>query len=199
MAIVECRLKGIKNKLPDILRIDPGGSQPHIDLRRIQPGRLGLLQGFHIGPEDLTGLQCFLSLLQFFSHIAGQIFVGGHILRPFFFRRSIGQTENHPLQLAYQLLFAFPGELLHIDHVHTGFFRNGYSQSFAGCVYGSHHLMGLDGALRKHICLALQLPILIDDFQCTQEIIGRIIGKGCSVFPVIDETMLGRKKIVQPI
>ena len=42
-------------------------------------------------------------------------------------------------------------------------------------------IFGLDGPLGEHICLAFQLSVLVDDFQRTEQVIGRIvcIGQMC--------------------
>ena len=108
-------------------------------------------------------------------------------------------TEDHALQLGGQLVAGLAGELFHVLHVHTGFFCDGYSQSFAGGVHRSHRLMGFDGPLGEHICLAFQSAILIHDFQRAEQIIAGIISKGQSVCPVIDKAVLGGKIIIEPV
>ena len=57
--------------------------------------------------------------------------------------------------------------------------------------------MGLDGALGEHIRLALQLSVLVDDFQRTEQVIGRIVCIGQAVCTVIDETVFGRKAVIE--
>ena len=59
--------------------------------------------------------------------------------------------------------------------------------------------MGLDGALGEHIRLALQLSVLVDDFQRTEQVIGRIVCIGQAVCTVIDETVSGRKAVIEPV
>ena len=36
----------------------------------------------------------------------------------------------------------------------------------------------VDGALREHICFALQVPVLVQNLQGTQQAVGRILFKG---------------------
>ena len=100
-------------------------------------------------------------------------------------------TEDHTLQFGNQLVTGLAGKLFHVLHVHTGFFCDGYSQSFAGGVNGSNRLMGLDGPLGEHIRLALQFAVLVNDFQRTEQIIAGIIGKGQPVGAIIDKAVFG--------
>ena len=59
--------------------------------------------------------------------------------------------------------------------------------------------MGLDGALGEHIRLALQLAVLVNDFQRAEQIVAGIIGKGQSVCPVIDKTIFCGKAVIEPV
>jgi len=106
-------------------------------------------------------------------------------------------TEDHALQLSGQFFFCFSGKLAHIAHIHAGFFRDRHRQCFACRIHSSHRLMGLDGALGKHIRLALQLSVLVDDFQRAEQVIGRIVCIGQAVCTVIDETVSGRKAVIE--
>ena len=108
-------------------------------------------------------------------------------------------TEDHALQLSGQFFFCFSGKLAHIVHIHAGFFRDGHRQCFTCRIHHSHRLMGLDGPLGEHICLAFQLPILVNDFQRTEQVIGRIICIGQSVCTVIDEAIFCRKAIIEAV
>ena len=108
-------------------------------------------------------------------------------------------TEDHALQFSGQFFCCFSGKLAHIAHIHAGFFRDGHCQCFACRIYGSHRLMGLDGPLGEHIRLALQLSILVDNFQRTEQVIGRIVCIGQTVCTVIDETVFGRKAVIEDV
>ena len=73
------RVQRLKDELPDILRIQPCGSQPHGDLTGGQVHGLHLLQCLHIGLV-LRLRFCFCShLRQLPAHIAGQVLVGGQV------------------------------------------------------------------------------------------------------------------------
>ena len=78
----------------------------------------------------------------------------------------------------------------------TGFFRDGHRQCFTCRIHHSHRLMGLDGPLGEHICLTFQFPVLVDDFQRTEQVIGRIICIGQSVCTVIDKAIFFRKAVI---
>ena len=108
-------------------------------------------------------------------------------------------TEDYALQLSGQFFFCFSGKLAHIVHIHAGFFRDGHRQCFTCRIHHSHRLMGLDGPLGKHICLAFQLSVLVDDFQRTEQVIGRIVCIGQTVCTVIDETVFGRKAVIEAV
>ena len=105
-------------------------------------------------------------------------------------------TEDHALQFSGQCFFCFSGKLTHIAHIYAGFFRDGHRQCFACRIHSSHCLMGLDGPFGEHIRLALQLSVLVDDFQRTEQVIGRIVCIGQTVCTVIDETVFGRKAVI---
>ena len=108
-------------------------------------------------------------------------------------------TEDHTLQFSRQFFFCFSGKLAHIAHIYAGFFRDGHRQCFACRIHSSHCLMGLDGPLGEHIRLALQLSVLVDNFQRTEQVIGRIICIGQPVCTVVDETVFGRKAVIKPV
>ena len=74
-------------------------------------------------------------------------------------------TEDHALQLGGQFVAGLAGQLRHIRHINTGSFGNRHSQSFTCGIHSVHRLVGLDGALSEHIRLALQLAVLVNDFQ----------------------------------
>ena len=105
-------------------------------------------------------------------------------------------TEDHTLQFSRQFFFCFSGKLAHIAHIYAGFFRDGHRQCFACRIHSSHCLMGLDGPFGEHIRLTFQFPVLVDDFQRTEQVIGRIICIGQSVCTVIDKAIFFRKAVI---
>jgi len=108
-------------------------------------------------------------------------------------------TEDHALQFSGQCFFCFSGKPTHIAHIYTGFFRDGHRQCFACRIHSSHCLMGLDGSFGEHIRLTFQFPVLVDDFQRTEQVIGRIICIGQSVCTVIDKAIFCRKAVIEAV
>ena len=114
-------IEGLIHELLNVLLVNPGSTQAHLDLRSVQVFRLGIGQGLYIDGKGWVLLCGPLCLPQFATHIAGQIFVSGHIGWPFSLRHRPRQTEDYTLQLGGQLVAGFAGELFHVLHVHTGF------------------------------------------------------------------------------
>ena len=108
-------------------------------------------------------------------------------------------TEDHALQLGSQFVAGLTGQLRHICHIHTGSLRDGNGKGFTGGIHGFHRLVGLDGPFGEHICLALQLAVLVNDFQRAEQIVAGIIGKGQPVRPVIDQAIFCGKAVIEPV
>ena len=108
-------------------------------------------------------------------------------------------TEDHALQLGGQFVAGLASQLRHIRHIHTGFLRDGDGKGFTGGIHGFHRLVWLDGTLGEHIRLALQLSVLVNDFQRAEQIVAGIIGKDQSVRPVIDKTIFCGKAVIEPV
>ena len=183
----------------DIFLVNPGSAQTHLNLRRIQVFGLGGGKSFHIDCINRVLLCGPLRLTQFAAYIAGEVFISSHIMGCAVFLQLSRYTEDYALQLSGQFFFCFSGKLAHIVHIHAGFFRDGHRQCFTCRIHHSHRLMGLDGPLGEHICLAFQLSVLVDDFQRTEQVIGRIVCIGQTVCTVIDETVFGRKAVIEAV
>ena len=183
----------------DIFLVNPGSAQTHLNLRRIQVFGLGGGKSFHIDCKRRVLLCGPLRLTQFAAYIAGEVFISSHIMGCAVFLQLSRYTEDYALQLSGQFFFCFSGKLAHIVHIHAGFFRDGHRQCFTCRIHHSHRLMGLDGPLGEHICLAFQLSVLVDDFQRTEQVIGRIVCIGQTVCTVIDETVFGRKAVIETV
>ena len=192
-------VEGLVHKLLDVLLVNPGSAQTHLDLRRIQVFGLGGGKSFHIDCKRRVLLCRPLRLTQFAAYIAGKVFISSHIMGCAVFLQLSRYTEDHALQLSGQFFFCFSGKLAHIVHIHAGFFRDGHRQCFTCRIHHSHRLMGLDGPFGEHIRLALQLSVLVDDFQRTEQVIGRIVCIGQTVCTVIDETVFGRKAVIEAV
>ena len=80
--------------------------------------------------------------------------------------------EDDASQIGGQLVYGFPGQAGHVPQVYTGPFPNGDRQGVHSSIHRSHNLVGLNGTLGEHIRLALEVSIIIQNFQGTQEIVG---------------------------
>ena len=192
-------VEGLIHKLLDVLLVDPGGTKAHLNFRRIQVFGLGGGKGFHIDCKRRVLLCRPLCLTQFAAYIAGKVFISSHIMGCAVFLQLSRYTEDHALQLSGQFFFCFSGKPTHIAHIYAGFFRDGHRQCFACHIHSSHCLMGLNGPFGEHIRLALQLSVLVNNFQRTEQVIGRIVCIGQAVCTVIDETVSGRKAVIEPV
>ena len=192
-------IKGLIHKLLDIFLVNPGSAQTHLDLRRIQVFGLGGGKSFHIDCINRVLLCRPLRLTQFAAYIAGKVFISSHIMGCAVLLQLSRYTEDHALQFSGQCFFCFSGKLAHIVHIHAGFFRDGHRQCFTCRIHHSHRLMGLDGPLGEHICLAFQFPVLVDDFQRTEQVIGRIVCIGQPICTVIDKAIFCRKAVIEAV
>lgn len=59
--------------------------------------------------------------------------------------------------------------------------------------------MRLDGALGENICLALQIAILVQYFQRTEQIVGAIVREREAVGAGVEQTVFVGKGIVEPV
>ena len=62
-----------------------------------------------------------------------------------------------------------------------------------------HLLLLPDGALGEHIRFAFKIALLVDHFQGTEQIIGRISGKGQGVAAGIDKAEFLREAVIQAV
>ena len=62
-----------------------------------------------------------------------------------------------------------------------------------------HGCFGANGALGENICLALQLPFLVQNFQRTQQIIAVIIGKCPAVLLAVNQPKILLKGIIEVV
>ena len=115
-------VEGLVHKLLDVLFVDPGSAQTHLDLRRIQVFGLGGGKSFHIDCINRVLLCRPLRLTQFAAYIAGKVFISSHIMGCAVFLQLSRYTEDHALQFSGQFFFCFSAKLAHIAHIHAGFF-----------------------------------------------------------------------------
>ena len=196
---VKRRVEGLVHELLDVLLVDPRRTQPHLDLGSVQVFGLGSGQGLHVDRKGRVLLRRPLGLAQLPAHVAGEVFIGGHIMGRSVRLSLARYTEDDTAQLVSQFFAGFAGELFHVGHIHAGFFRNGDRQGLGGGVYGGDGLMWLDRAFGEHICLALQPAILVQHLQGTEQVIAAVIGKGQPVRPIIDKSVLGGKIVIAAV
>jgi len=75
-------------------------------------------------------------------------------------------------------------------------FSDGHRQRFAGGVHAGDGALRANGTFRKHCRFGFELPLLVQIFQRTQQIVGGILLKQPPVFAVIQQTVLCGKGIV---
>ena len=126
--VVRC-LEHLCHKLRDVLRLYPVCTQPHFDFRSVQILGLYPFQVIHI--DLIFSMVCRKGFCcgQFFTNIAGQIFIRGF---PLLCHRV---SENRTCQFIRDFLLRFTAELHHKRHIHLCFFSNGKCQGFAGRVH----------------------------------------------------------------
>ena len=110
--------EGLIHELLDVLSVDPGSAQAHLNLRGIQVLGERLFQRLHVILEHGVGLRRPPCLGQLLAHVAGEVFVRRHIdglaVLP------VRQAEDNATQVCGQLRLALARELGHVVHVHPG-------------------------------------------------------------------------------
>ena len=95
---------------------------------------------------------------QFFTNIAGQIFIRGF---PLLCHRI---SENRTCQFIRDLLFRFTAELHHKRHIYLCFLSDGKCQSFTGSIHRGNRLRLTDGTFGKNIGQPFEVLLLIQNF-----------------------------------
>ena len=202
------RIKGFIHELLDVLGIKPCRAQPHLNLAGFKVFRLCRDQGIHITSEERVALCHTLRGAELSAHIPGEVFI---CRLPAFCpmlaatlqieRAAGGVFVNDTFQVLDDLrdFLAAAHEGGHKAEIDAGSFPDGNGKCFACGVHGFHAALLLDGALVEHICLALQLALIVQHFQRTQKIIGRIVGKREAVCPVIDKAVFCGEHIIQAV
>ena len=66
---IKGRVEGLIHKLLDVLLVDPGSTQAHLDFRSIQVFGLGRLQSLHVDGKGRVLLRRPLGLAQLPAHV----------------------------------------------------------------------------------------------------------------------------------
>ena len=198
MAQIVGNLEGLGHKLLDNVRVQPCGTQAHINFRGFQFSGLRLGQCLHIDGKLRVGLCRKLRHPQLCPDIAGQVFVC-HLPARFRVGGVGGRVfEDHAGEFGGNapILAGCAQQLRHIGQIHLAMFPNGHRQRFAGGIHAGDGALRANGALGEHRCLGFKLPLLVQIFQRTQQIVGGILLKQPPVFAVVQQTVFGGKGIV---
>ena len=176
------RLQQLHEKILNIFRRYPGGTQPHRNLTGIEVLRLYLLQRLRVdlvvrvGPSGQPGNG------QLLPHIAGKIFVSRQINRIGLLRVA----EDNAGQIADDFLLCLSRDLCHVGKVHAGLLGQAQHQRFIGGVHMVHHLGRADGTLREHVRLAPVMALAVDILQRAEQEIPGILAERRSRAAAVD-------------
>ena len=179
MAQIVGNLECFCHKLLDDLRRKPCCTQPHINFRCFKVFRLRLFQR---GDVDCKLRVCFGSKLchaQLCTDIAGQVFVC-HL--PARFRVGgvcAGVFENHAGQFARDahIVAGSAEQFCHIGQVHPATLSDGHRKGFRGSVYTGDCAFRANRPFGEHCRFAFELPLIVQIFQRTQQIVRGILLK----------------------
>ena len=198
MAQIVGDLERLSHKLLDNVRVQPSSTQPYINFRCFQFSGLCLNQRIHIDRKFRVGLGGKLRHPQLIAYITRKVFVRSLPARFRVGGVSGGVLEDHTGQFCGDapILAGRAQQFCHIGQIHFAMLTNRYCQRFAGGVHAGDGALRANGALGEHRRLALELPLLVQIFQRTQQIIRGILLKQPPVFAVVQQTVLCGKGIV---
>ena len=188
----------LKDKLPDIRRIQPCGTQLHRNLTGGQVHGLHLLQCLHIGKVLRLCFRFCPHLCQLPPHVAGQILVGGQVFLAALFP-VIRVQKDDALQVREQGILVLAGKLSHIRHIYAGFLPDGQGQRFHRRVNPLGRPVAADGALGEQVGFPLQAALLVQHLQRTQQEIGAILVKDDGVAARIDKPIVMGKAVIEVV
>ena len=156
--VVRC-FEHFSHKLRDVFRFYPVCTQPHFNFRSIQI--LGLYPFQVIYIDLILCMVCRKGFCcgQFFTNIAGQVFIRGF---PLLCHRI---SENRTCQFIRDLLFRFTAELRHKRHIYPCFLSDGKCQGFAWRVHRGNRFRLTNGTFGKNIGQPFEVLLLIQYFQ----------------------------------
>ncbi len=170
------RVKRLIHKLVNVCRVNPCCPEPDVNFRRIQVFGLDFFECGHINGKCRIFLSRFPGGAELFSHVSGKIVI---CRNPTFIRSAAGIRifKNHPLKVFENTILIFrPAEKgRHIVKINTCFFTERYGECFACRVNRRDNGLLTDSAFCEHVGLALQFPVLINDFQGAEQTIRRIL------------------------
>ena len=179
MAQIVGDLESLGHKFLNDFRRKPCGTQPHINFRCFQFSGLCLNQRIHIDRKFRVGLCRKLRHPQLCPDIAGKVLVC-HLPAGFRVSGVGGRVlEDHTEQLCGDapVLAGRAQQLRHIGQVYFAMLPDGYRQRFAGGIHAGDGALRANGALGEHRCLGFKLPLLVQIFKRTEQIVGGILLK----------------------
>ena len=181
------RLKSFHHELLHNRGGKPCGTQPHINFGGFQFSGLRFGQRLHIDGKLRVGLCRKLRHPQLCPDIAGQVLVC-HLPARFRVGGVGGRVlEDHTGKFSGNapIFTGSAQQLCHIGQVHLAMFPDGHRQRFAGGIHAGDGTLRANGAFREHCRLALKLPLRVQIFQRTEQIVGGILLKQPPVFAVV--------------
>ena len=158
-------LKQLCHKITDIFLLDPRRTQTNLNFRCFQITGLDLFKERHIDCIFRIVFRKGSCDFKFLSHVARKVFVSGF---PFVIQRV---HKDNPSQFLGQLRFGLACKLHHIGNINLCLFPHRYRQRFTCRINACYNLGFLDGALGEHIRFSLQIALMVNHFQGTQQTI----------------------------
>jgi len=191
-------LKSLGHKLLDNIRVQPCGTQAHINFGGFQFSGLRLFQCGDINGKFRVGLCRKLRHPQLCPDIAGQVLVC-HLPARFRVGGVGGRVfEDHAGKFGGDavVLAGSAQQFCHIGQINPAMLSDGHRQRFAGGIHAGDSALRANGPFRKHRRLALELPLLVQIFQRTEQIVRGILLKQPPIFAVVQQTVFCGKGIV---
>ena len=106
--------------------------------------------------------------------------------------------ENHAGQFGGDALIVTGSaqQFCHIRQVYFAMLPDGHCQCFTGGIHAGDNTLWPNRPLGKHICLGLEIFILVQILQRAEQIIGAVIIEQAGIFLVVDQTVFCSKRIV---
>ena len=176
------RFQQLHEKIPNIFRRYPCGTQPHRNFTGVEVLRLYLLQRLHIDLIVRIGRSGPPGNGQLLPHIARKVL----ICRQIDLLGLLRVVEDNAGQIADDLLLRFSRDLCHVGKVHTGLLGQAQNQRFIGGVHMVHDLGRADGPLREHIRFAPVMALTVDVLQRAEQEIPGILTERRSRAAAVD-------------
>ena len=198
-ALIKRDFKQFLHKLLDVFFSYPGRPQTHVDFRSLQILGLSFFQGLHIRNENGRNIRRCPRFPQLFPHVAGKVLIRRHIPGLSLIVHRRGEPEDHTGQIGGDFIFGLVCQLCHVWQIHAGFFRNGNSQGFHRRVHMIHGALLPDRPLGEHIRFSGQLPVFIEDFQGTKQIVRRIGPEYLGIGAAVDQPVFFGISVIELI